>query len=496
MNYSAASSSSNALPIILDMLDLDSKVQQQNIKDFVEPSKLVNTDKKKRLASALQILISLILEEEMPQALVDGMLIDSYIAKLDCLLSRQMDEILHHPEFQEIESLWKGLAYVVQRTDFNANIKFDILDVSKAKLQEEFAETLDIRQTGIYHHVYMNEYDMPGGEPFATMISPYSINHSQQDIYFLEQMAKVSSSSHCPFFACVNTDFFGKESVEELTKVENLDLLMKKADYIYWRSFRKKEVARYIGLTFPKFLLRPLYGQQQKNRYFIYNEKAKYKDYLWGPATFAFAVNLSQSFKEYGWCVNIRGPESGGAVKRLPILQYNVGSQLHFQIPTEGLISESFELQLAKQGFISLCYYKNQDYACFFSANSVQEPAQYDSVQATANSRINARLPYIFLSSRIAHYLKVLQRESIGSNKNSRELEQALNQWLKSLVTKMNNPSPELSATHPLQEGKVVVEEIEDEPGMFRVSLHAVPHFQIEGMAVMLSLISKMPGRE
>ncbi|EPN4570159.1 type VI secretion system contractile sheath large subunit, partial [Escherichia coli] len=215
--------------------------------------------------------------------------------------------------------------------------------------------------------------------------------------------------------------------------------------------------------------------------------------YLWTNASFAFAANMVRSFVTNGWCVQIRGPQAGGAVQDLPIHLYDLGTGNQVKIPSEVMIPETREFEFANLGFIPLSYYKNRDYACFFSANSTQKPAQYDTPDATANSRINARLPYIFLLSRIAHYLKMIQRENIGTTKDRRLLELELNTWLRGLVTEMTDPGDELQASHPLRDGKVVVEDIEDNPGFFRVKLYAVPHFQVEGMDVSLSLVSQMP---
>ncbi|QMU35576.1 type VI secretion system contractile sheath large subunit [Escherichia coli] len=227
-----------------------------------------------------------------------------------------------------------------------------------------------------------------------------------------------------------------------------------------------------------------------------YVEEVKGPDhekYLWTSASFAFAANMVKSFVNNGWCVQIRGPQAGGAVADLPIHLYDLGTGNQVKIPSEVMISETREFEFSNLGFIPLSYYKNRDYACFFSANSAQKPALYDTADATANSRINARLPYIFLLSRIAHYLKIIQRENIGTTKDRRVLELELNTWIRTLVTEMTDPGDELQASHPLRDGKVIVEDIEDNPGFFRVRLFAVPHFQIEGMDINLSLVSQMP---
>jgi type VI secretion system protein ImpC len=205
------------------------------------------------------------------------------------------------------------------------------------------------------------------------------------------------------------------------------------------------------------------------------------------------AANLSRAFAENGWCVGIRGPEAGGKVEDLPIHLYDVGRGNQMKIPTEILIPETREFEFANQGFIPLSFYKNRNYACFFSANSAQKPQLYDDPNVTANSRINSRLPYIFLSSRIAHYLKVIQRENIGATKNATVLETELNKWIRGLVSEMKNPSPTVAAQRPLSAAQVTVSEIADNPGFFRVTMSMSPHFQVEGIDINLQMVSQMP---
>ena len=290
---------------------------------------------------------------------------------------------------------------------------------------------------------------------------------------------------------------YGKRIIKKRTTGwQDLPKLLIQAD-INLAPFRDTDDSRYVGLVMPRVLGRLPYGPDTVPvRSFNYVEEVKGPDhekYLWTNASFAFAANMVKSFVNNGWCVQIRGPQAGGAVADLPIHLYDLGTGNQVKIPSEVMIPETREFEFANLGFIPLSYYKNRDYACFFSANSAQKPALYDTADATANSRINARLPYIFLLSRIAHYLKIIQRENIGTTKDRRVLELELNTWIRTLVTEMTDPGDELQASHPLRDGKVIVEDIEDNPGFFRVRLFAVPHFQIEGMDINLSLVSQMP---
>ncbi|EOY5379993.1 type VI secretion system contractile sheath large subunit, partial [Cronobacter dublinensis] len=373
------------------------------------------------------------------------------------------------------------------------NVRTEILDIAKEDLRQDFEDAPEIVQSGLYWHTYTAEYDTPGGEPVGAVISAYEFDASAQDIALLRTISKVSAAAHMPFIGAVGPAFFLKESMEEVAAIRDIGNYFDRAEYIKWKAFRDTDDARYIGLTLPRVLGRLPYGPDTVPvRSFNYVEAVKGPDhgkYLWTSAAFAFAANMVRSFISNGWCVQIRGPQAGGAVQDLPIHLYDLGTGSQVKIPSEVMIPETREFEFAGLGFIPLSYYKNRDYACFFSANSAQKPARYDTPDATANSRINARLPYIFLLSRIAHYLKLIQRENIGTTKDRRLLELELNTWVRGLVTEMTDPGDALQASHPLRDAKVVVEDIEDNPGFFRVRLYAVPHFQVEGMDVSLSLV-------
>ena len=448
-----------------------------------------------RVAQALGVFLKMINESSGQVDRLDKSLLDFHIEHLDRQISRQLDAIVHNETFQQIESAWRGLKFLVDRTDFRRNVRIEVLDVSKDTLRQDFEDTPEIIQSGLYLHTYIQEYDTPGGQPIGSIISNYAFDRSAQDIALLRNISKISASAHMPFIGSVSPQFFGKESMEEVASIRDIGNYFDRAEYLKWKSFR--DDARYIGLTLPRFLARLPYGPETVPvRAFNYTEAVKGPDhsrYLWANASFAFAANMVKSFIKNGWCVQIRGPQAGGLVEDLPIHLYDLGTGHQAKIPSEVLIPETREFEFANLGFIPLSYYKNHDFACFFSAHSAQKPALYDTNEATANSRVNARLPYIFLLSRIAHYLKMIQRENIGTTKDRRLLELELNTWIKTLVTEMTDPGDDLQASHPLREAKVIVEDIEDNPGFFRIKLFVVPHFQIEGMDINLSLVSQMP---
>ena len=462
-----------------------------------DPQAMSEASADERLTAGMQVFMECLATAGVQVEKLDKALIDHHIAELDYQISCQLDAVLHHPEFQKVESLWRGVKSLVDKTDFRRNVKIELLDLSKDDLRQDFEDAPEIIQSGLYLQTYVAEYDTPGGEPIAALVSGWEFDASAQDVALLKNISRVAASAHMPFIGSVGPAFFQKETMEEVAAIKDIGNHFERAEYIKWNAFRETDDARYIGLVMPRVLGRLPYGPDTiPVRSFNYVEEVKGPDhhkYLWTNASFAFAANMVRSFVTNGWCVQIRGPQAGGAVQDLPIHLYDLGTGNQVKIPSEVMIPETREFEFANLGFIPLSYYKNRDYACFFSANSAQKPALYDTPDATANSRINARLPYIFLLSRIAHYLKIIQRENIGTTKDRRLLELELNNWIRGLVTEMTDPGDELQASHPLRDGKVVVEDIEDNPGFFRVKLYAVPHFQVEGMDVSLSLVSQMP---
>ncbi|MFF7064542.1 type VI secretion system contractile sheath large subunit [Pseudomonas sp. NPDC008258] len=482
---------------LFDKINLKPLAAMGNIDAFQSIEALSEATADERVTASVSVFLELLKRAAPKIDRLDRALLDEHIASLDAQISRQLDAVMHHPDFQRLEATWRGAKSLIDQTDFRQNVRIELLDISKAHLVQDFEDAPEIAQSGLYLHTYTQEYDTPGGEPIAAAVSDYEFDRSPQDIALLRNISKVAAAAHMPFLGAVGPAFFGKRTMEEVAAIKDIGNYMERAEYIKWQSFATSEDARYIGLNTPRVIGRLPYGPDTKPvRGFNYIEDVKGPDharYLWVNASFAFAANMVKSFISNGWCVQVRGPQSGGAVTDLPIHLYDLGTGSQAKIPSEIMIPETREFEFANLGLIPLSYYKNRDYACFFSANSAHKPALYDTPEATANSRINARLPYVFLLSRIAHYLKLIQRENIGTTKDRRLLELELNKWVGGLVTEMTDPGDELQASHPLREAKVIVEDIEDNPGFFRVKLFAVPHFQVEGMDINLSLVSQMP---
>ncbi len=433
-------------------------------------------------------------EIRVTQAVVDDM-----IANLDQKLGAQMDAIIHSDEFCKIESAWRSLKFLVDKTDFRENVKIEMMNVSKQDLLDDFTDAPEIMKSGLYKIAYTSEYGQFGGKPYGMMVGNYEFGPGPQDIKLLQSLASVSTMSHAPFIAAAGASFFGVEEFAGLPNLKDLKSIFEMPQYTKWQSFRESEDARNVGLVLPHFLLRLPFGpDSQPVKSFNYKEDVAdgNNNFLWGNAAFAFASRITDSFAKYRWCANIIGPQGGGAVEDMPLYQYEAMGELQTKIPTEVLISERREFELAEEGFIALTMRKGSDNAAFFSANSVQKPKVFantpEGKQAETNYKLGTQLPYNFIISRLAHYIKVIQRENIGTWKERGDLETELNNWIRQYLADQDNPSPSVRSRRPLRKAEISVSDVEGDPGWYRVQMTVQPHFKYMGASFTLSLAGKL----
>jgi type VI secretion system protein ImpC len=427
--------------------------------------------------------------------------IEAIIAAIDAKLTDQINLIIHHQDFQQLESAWRGLHHLVTNTETDEMLKIRVFNISKKELSRTLKKFKGTAwdQSPIFKKFYEEEYGQFGGEPYGCIVGDYHFDHSPVDTELLSGIAQIAAAAHAPFISGADPGLFQMESWQELANPRDLTKIFQTPEYAAWRSLRESEDARYIGLTMPRFLARAPYGARTNPvDEFEFEEATDGTDagkYAWANSAYAMAVNINRSFKMYGWCSRIRGIESGGLVEGLPTHSFpSDDGGVEAKCPTEIAISDRREAELAKNGFMPLVHRKNTDVAAFIGAQSLQKPAQYDNPDATANAEISARLPYLFASCRFAHYLKCIVRDKIGSFKERNDMEAWLNKWVSNYVDSAPAISSETTkAMKPLREAKVVVEEIEGNPGYYTSRFYLRPHYQLEGLTVSLRLVSKMP---
>lgn len=427
--------------------------------------------------------------------------IQSMIAAIDAKLTEQINTILHHEDFQKLEGAWRGLSYLINNTETDEMLKIRVMNITKSEMSKTLKRFKGTAwdQSPLFKKVYESEYGQLGGEPYGCLVGDYAFDQTAPDVELLSEMAKISAASHCPFITGASPTLFQMGSWQELANPRDLTKTFQTPEYAAFRSLRESTDSRYIGLAMPRFLSRMPYGAKTNPvDEFDFEEETGAGDhskYAWANAAYAMAVNINRSFKEYGWCVRIRGVESGGAVPNLPSHTFPTDDgSVDMKCPTEIAISDRREAELAKNGFMPLVHRKNTDIAYFIGAQSLHKPAEYDDPDASANAQLGARLPYLFTVCRFAHYLKCMVRDKVGSFSSASSMQRELQDWVYNFV----DPNPEISseeqkAKAPLTAAEVIVAEVEGNPGYYTSKFSLKPHYQLEGMSIALSLVSRLP---
>ena len=427
------------------------------------------------------------------------------IAAIDNVVSKQLSAIMHDPKFQKLEGSWRGLHYFVYNSETGTQMKLRVLNCTKRELYKDLSSADEFDQSHIWKAIYENEFGMPGGEPYATLVGDYEFDNHPEDMALLEGMSGIAAASMAPFLTTPSANLFGLESWEGLTQVRDLKTGFDGKEYVKWKSFRESADSRYVVMTMPRTLARLPYGANTKPvDEFDYEEvetgpngesiSVAHDQYCWMSTAYVLATRLTAAFSETSWCTAIRGANSGGKVEGLPthIFKSDDGDT-DIKCPTEIAITDRREKELSDLGFMPLSHYKNTDYSVFFGGQTTQKPKEYDKPAATENAAISARLPYIMAASRIGHYLKVMARDNIGSFKEATDVEKWLNEWIMQYVAAEDSPTEETKAKRPLREAKITVSEIPGAPGAYNAVAHLRPFLQMEELNASVRMVTKLP---
>src|SRR6202048_3716410 len=459
-----------------------------------------------RTATEVQTAVQTLVEQALANtSLIKSDVLDTIeemIAALDKKLSAQMNEILHAPEFQQIESAWRGLKYLVFQSETDAMLKIRVMNVSKGELYRHLRQFPNAAwdQSPLFKKVYEEEFGQLGGQPYVCLVGDYYFSHLPTDVQLLRDLSKIAGSAHAPFFAAADSTLMGMDSWNELMNPRDLGKLFDTPEFAAWRSLRDSDDARYVGLCMPRVLARLPYGAKTEPvEEFAFEEDTdghKGEKYAWMNAAYAMAANINRAFKEYGWGAGIRGGHSGGEVEDLPAHTFPTDDGgVDLKCPTEIAISDRREAELAKSGLIPLIHRKNTDKAAFIGAQSLFKPKAYqNNPEATASSNLSSRLPYMFACCRFAHYLKVMVRDKGGSYYEKEKLQRWLSNWISEYIdADPKNSSEATKCRRPLAGAKITIVENEENPGYYAATFALAPHLQSEGMEIRIPLVSRLP---
>jgi type VI secretion system protein ImpC len=457
-----------------------------------------DTAARERGKDLVKEFLAQVLQGEMTVSTDTETTISARIAQIDRLISAQLNEILHHPQFQKLEASWRGLKYLLDQSETSEMLKIKILNVTKKEVLRDLQLASEFDQSALFKKVYEEEFGVFGGAPFGALIGDYEFGRGPEDIELLEKISQVAASAHAPFLSAASPEMLNLDSFTNISGVRDVGKIFDSTEYAKWKSFRQSDDSRYVGLVMPHVLMRLPYGNATKKvDAFNYEEEvtgADHHKYLWGNAAYALAARLTAAFAHYGWCAAIRGVEGGGLVEGLPAHTFSTDEgDVALKCPTEIAITDRREKEFADHGLIPLVHCKNTDYAAFFSVQSCNKPKLYDKDSANANARLSAQLPYILAMSRFAHYMKAMMRDKIGSFMSRADCQRFLNLWISNYVCADDNATQSVKAQLPLRDANIEVAEVPGKPGVYRATCFLRPHFQLDELSVSLRLVADLP---
>ena len=474
---------------------------QTILDDLISTGIKARDEKEKAHGQALiQNLVEQLLDPSMVVSKNLTNTINERIAAIDQVLSAQVNEIMHHESFQKLEGSWRGLNQLVMNTETGETMKIQVLNCSKKELLRDFQSASEFTESALWKKIYEYEFGLYGGDPYGTLVGDFEFGRHPQDIELLEHISKVAAAAHAPFVSAAGPDMFGMDSFTQMPDPRDLAKIFDKNNptNTKWLSFRDSEDSRFVALTMPRVLSRLPYGRDTVPvDAFDFEEDVNGEDhdrYCWSNAAYSFAGRLTEAFAQHHWCVAIRGPEGGGLVEGLPVHTFksregDVGAKC----PTEVLIPDTREKELSDLGFVPLIHCKNTDYAAFFGANSAQRPKKYDQPEATANAKLSSQIQYIMATSRIAHYLKAICRDKVGSFMSRQNCQDFLTNWINNYVLLQDDATQEQKAQKPLREANIEVIDDKARPGCYKAVAHLKPHFQLDELNVSLRLVADLP---
>jgi type VI secretion system protein ImpC len=465
---------------------------------IVEQGRFADPTARERGKNLVKEFVAQVLDGSMTVGRDADQMITARVAQIDHLISLQLNEVLHHPQFQKLEGTWRGLRYLLDQSETSVMLKIRVLNVSKKDLLRDLQKAAEFDQSALFKKVYEDEFGIFGGEPFGAVIGDYEFSKHPEDLELLEKVSQVAAGAHAPFLSAASPELLNMPSFTALDQPRDIGKIFDSTEYAKWKSFRQSEDSKYVCLTCPRVLVRLPYGSDTKPvEGFNFEEGVDGTDhskYLWGNAAYALGARMTNAFSQYAWCTAIRGVEGGGLVEGLPSHTFRTDEgDVALKCPTEIAITDRREKELADQGLVPLVHCKGTDKAAFFSIQSCNKAKVYDSDAATANARLSAQLPYMMATCRFAHYLKSMMRDKVGSFLSRDDCWRFLNRWIAQYVTQDDKADQKTKAQFPLREARVDVEEIKGKPGCYRAVSYLRPHFQLDEISVSLRLVADLP---
>lgn len=431
--------------------------------------------------------------------------INAEVARIDDLINELLNEILHHPRFQKLESSWRGLWSLVELSSQFSNTRLRLLDISWKEITKDIDRAPDVTQTRLFRLIYSEEFDMAGGQPYGVLLGDYDVahrpypGHPYDDVFTLQGMAQIAAAAFAPFICSAAPELFGLEDFDALGQPINFDELFRQKEYMRWRTLRESDDSRFLAVALPGMLMRHPYEEgDQDGLNFIENSAEQgLSGYLWGNACYAFGSVLIREFGEAGWFAHIRGVPrdlmSGGLVTLYEAQDFQTDSEeIAQKILTPVLITDRVERELSDLGIMSLCHCQDTPFAAFHSCPSLHSPKKFKDKSAAANARVSSMLQQVMSASRFAHYIKIMVRDKVGQFITAKECERFLQRWLDNYSTGRDDLKWEMLARYPLRGARVEVREQPGAAGVYHSTIYLRPHYSADHLVSELKLTTEL----
>lgn len=295
---------------------------------------------------------------------------------VDAATSGLMRGILHDRRFQELEAAWRGLFFLVRRTETSTDLKIFLLDATKDELTEDLKSSENLSGTTYYRHFVREAVEAPGGDPFALALGNYAFEGSIEDIATLIRVAKISATANAPFISHMRPDVIGVHSLAGQPDAAAWKLADDSTGSKLWLALRDQSEAVYLGMVMPRFLARLPYGRETEPLDMFDFEEVdampEHDNYLWTNGCFAAGQLLAESFAAYRWDM---GRALKQDIKGLPVHVYKDGTETVYKPCGEVLLNDNAMQKLMDFGFMPLVTYKNSDRVKLARFHSIADTA-------------------------------------------------------------------------------------------------------------------------
>lgn len=442
--------------------------------------------------------------QTVPQVL---RLLNRDVGRIDQLLNRQVNAVIHHPRFQKLESSWRGLQYLAEQVEPEGNVRIRVLDLSWKELTRDMERAMEFDQSHFFRKVYNEEFDTSGGEPYSVLLCDHEVRlrpgpgAPTDDMATLKSVMQVAAAAFSPFITSASPQMFGLEQFTDLQRPMDLTRIFEQQEYVRWNALRSQDDSRFLGMVLPRTLMRkPWCNDGTRADGFRFQEDTSdpnLSGYLFGNAIYAFGGVLIRSYCRSGWLADIRGVrrghDDGGIVVDLPAHQFSTDPEsVVRRYSTDVSLTDRQEAELSDLGFVPLCPCHDTPYSAFHSTPSLQSARSFDREEASVNARLSSMLHYMLCVGRFAHYVKILGREKVGSFSDPEDCQIYLNNWLQQYVSYDADAADDVKSRYPLRAAEATVRENPGKPGSFVTSINLQPHYQLDDMVSAVRLTTEI----